>query len=114
MHVGELSGPGASHEEAGRELLLRHGFDERLARFAATHASWTEDIPLEDLLVSLADKVWKNKRVPELEDLVVARLAEAGGRARWEEFAALDDFLTRIGDGADERLAFQNAFPLRA
>jgi hypothetical protein len=62
--------------------------------------------------VSLADKVWKNKRVPELEDLVVARLAEASGRAVWEEFMALDEVLARIGDGAEERLAFQASFPV--
>ena len=115
VHVAELSGPGSTHETAGRDLLLRHGFAGALARFAATHASWTQPgITVEDLLVSLADKVWKNKRLPELEDLVVARLAEATGRPRWEEFAALDELLTHIGDEADQRLAFQTSHPLRA
>lgn len=100
--------------EAGRDLLLRHGIGPELARFAATHASWGRPgVGLEDLLVSLADKVWKNKRVAELEDLVVARLAGASGRAVWEEFMALDEVLARIGDGADERLAFQASFPTR-
>ncbi|NRQ35916.1 HD domain-containing protein [Nonomuraea sp. NN258] len=114
LHVAELSGPGSAHETAGRDLLLRHGVDAGLARFAATHASWTDPgTTLEDLLVSLADKVWKNKRVPELEDLVVNHLATATGRPPWEEFAALDEFLTRLGDGADERLAFQSAHPIR-
>ncbi|MEV6484342.1 HD domain-containing protein [Streptomyces sp. NPDC051576] len=113
VHVSELSGPGAAHEEAGRTLLLGHGVPPELARFAATHASWTRStVGLEDLLVSLADKVWKNKRVPDLEDLVVARLAEATGRAVWEEFLALDEVLTGIGDGADARLAFQSSFPV--
>jgi hypothetical protein len=113
VHVSELSGPGAAHEEAGRDLLLRHGVGPELARFAATHASWARPgVGLEDLLVSLADKVWKNKRVPELEDLVVARLTEATGRAAWEEFMALDEVLAGIGDGADARLAFQASFPV--
>src|SRR4051812_33975635 len=40
IHLGELTGPGSAHEEAGYELLLRHGVDEALARFARTHASW--------------------------------------------------------------------------
>jgi adenylosuccinate lyase len=40
VHVSELSGPGAAHEEAGRTLLLGHGVGPELARFAATHASW--------------------------------------------------------------------------
>ncbi|MFD0331806.1 HD domain-containing protein [Streptacidiphilus monticola] len=114
VHVAELSGPGSAHEEAGRALLLGGGVSPELARFAATHGSWARsDAAVEDLLVSLADKIWKNKRVPELEDLVVARLAAASGRPRWEEFVALDDVLSRLGDGAEERLAFQGSFPIR-
>ncbi|WP_406440669.1 HD domain-containing protein [Streptomyces sp. NBC_00631] len=113
VHVSELSGPGAAHEEAGQALLLDRGVRPELARFAATHASWTDPrVGPEDLLVSLADKIWKNKRVPDLEDLVVARLAEATGRAPWEEFLALDEVLTRIGDGAEDRLVFQASFPI--
>jgi hypothetical protein len=114
LHVDELSGPGSAHEEAGRELLLAHGVTAELARFAGSHASWREPgTGIDDLLVSLADKVWKNKRVPDLEDLVVARLAQAGGRPVWEEFMALDDLLARIGDGADQRLAYQMSYPVR-
>lgn len=113
VHVSELSEPGAAHEEAGQALLLGCGVGPELSRFAATHASWTASrAGLEDLLVSLADKIWKNKRVADLEDLVVARLAEATGRAAWEEFVALDDVLSRIGDDADGRLSFQASFPI--
>ncbi|MGW5171568.1 HD domain-containing protein [Streptomyces nodosus] len=113
VHLAELSGPGSAHEETGRALLLERGVSPELARFAATHASWTRsDVVLEDLLVSLADKIWKDKRVPDLEDLVVVWLAEATGRPVWEEFLALDEVLSRIGDDADERLAFQASFPI--
>jgi hypothetical protein len=113
VHTAELSGPGSAHEKAGRELLLAHGIAPDLARFAATHASWTApDVTVEDLLVSLADKAWKNKRVPELEDLVVRALAEASGRTAWEEFLDLDDLLTGVGEGAEGRLAFQGAYPV--
>lgn len=115
VHVSELSGPGSSHEEAGRELLLAHGFGPELARFAGTHASWADPAAtLEDLLVSTADKIWKSKRVPELEDLVISRLAQATGRQHWEEFLALDELLGHIGNGADHRLAFQASFPVQA
>jgi putative nucleotidyltransferase with HDIG domain len=114
LHPDELSGPGARHEEAGRELLLAHGVPPELARFAAGHASWGAGAAVEDLLVSLADKVWKNKRVPELEDLVVAELSCASGRPAWEEFMELDEFLTRVGEGADRRLAWQAAHPVHA
>ncbi|MFI9597100.1 hypothetical protein [Nonomuraea sp. NPDC052265] len=62
--------------------------------------------------MSLADKIWKNKRVPDLEDHIVTRLSEATGRAAWEEFIALDEILSRIGDQADARLAFQASFPI--
>jgi len=114
LHPAELSGPGSEHEHAGRELLLAHGVEPTLARYASAHATWTPDTGIEELLVSLADKIWKNKRVPELEDLVVARLAAASGRPAWEEFLGLDEILTRIGDGAEERLAYQSSFPLTA
>jgi hypothetical protein len=113
VHPAELSGPGAQHEAAGRELLLAYGVTAGLARFAGTHASWTAPgTGVEDLLVSLADKIWKNKRVPELEDLVVARMAGADGRPAWEWFMELDEVLTAIGDGADRRLAYQMSHPL--
>lgn len=112
-HPGELSGPGSAHEEAGRRLLLEHGVEPESARFAATHAAWAEPgVGVEDLLVSLADKVWKNKRVRELEDLFVGRLAEVSGRPVWEEFLALDDLLDPLGAGADRRLAFQASYPV--
>ncbi|MFE1313155.1 HD domain-containing protein [Streptomyces sp. NPDC058755] len=113
VHVAELSGPGARHEEAGRELLLSHGVEPGLARFAGTHASWTAaGTGVEDLLVSLADKVWKDKRLPELEDLIVGRLAGVDGREGWEWFLELDEVLVGIGEGAGRRLAWQMSQPL--
>src|SRR5688500_5122436 len=55
VHPSELAGPGSAHETAGEELLLRYGVPAHLARFAATHGSWTSpDATLDDLLVSLA------------------------------------------------------------
>ncbi|MEV7150223.1 HD domain-containing protein [Streptomyces sp. NPDC051287] len=115
LHPEELTGPGSAHEDAGRDLLLSHGFPPARARFAATHADWDSPaVTVEDLLVSTADKVWKDKRVAGLEDRLVAALADAGRRAPWEEYLALDDLLTRLGADAAARLAFQSAFPVRA
>ncbi|MFD8819312.1 phosphohydrolase, partial [Streptomyces sp. NPDC059627] len=71
-------------------------------------------VTIEDLLVSTADKVWKDKRVAGLEDRLVTALSGATGREPWEEYLALDDLLTRIGADAAPRLAFQSAFPVRA
>jgi hypothetical protein len=107
-HPAELSGPGSLHEAAGCALLLEQGVEEASARFARTHGSWdAPDATLEDLLVSLADKVWKGKRIPELEQRVVSWL----GGPPWETFLALDDELERIAGGADARLAFQVSYP---
>ncbi|WP_422735353.1 HD domain-containing protein [Micromonospora sp. WMMD729] len=112
-HPEELSGPGSAHEPAGYDLLLEHGVAAPLARFARTHASWhRDDIGVDDLLVSVADKVWKGKRVTDLEDLLVDRLAEATGREKWSAFIELDDVLDRIAADADRRLAFQATHPV--
>ncbi|MFD3704676.1 HD domain-containing protein [Nocardia sp. NPDC058658] len=113
-HPDELSGPGSAHEQAGYELLLAQGFDDESARFARTHGSWSAtDLGIEDLLVSLADKVWKAKRIPELEQLVVHRLAAVDGQQPWQVFMTLDDELDRIATDADRRLAFQASYPVR-
>jgi hypothetical protein len=114
LHPNELSGPGTLHEPAGHELLLARGVEERLARFAGTHGSWSAASSLEELLVSLADKVWKAKRVQDLEELVTARLAVVAGLEPWEAFMALDDELDRIASGADARLAYQSSHPITA
>jgi hypothetical protein len=113
IHVGELTGPGSLHEPAGYALLVARGVADRLARFARTHASWTDpDTTLDDHLVSLADKIWKAKRVSDLEDLVTAEIATTCGLARWQAFATLDDILDDLAAEADGRLAYQARHPV--
>lgn len=81
--------------------------------FARSHADWTTPgIVIEDLVVSLADKVWKAKRVPDLEQMITDHLATASRRQPWEAFMVLDDFLTRLAEDADHRLAFQARHPI--
>ena len=106
----ELSKEGHEHELAGKELLLKLGIPEDMARFAATHALWSERSTTEELLVSLADKVWKGSRVQELEDLLVTRIAEVTGRERWDVFSALDSIIGDIAADEDWRLAWQKQF----
>ncbi|MEU0094910.1 HD domain-containing protein [Kribbella sp. NPDC006257] len=111
IHIEELSRPGSLHEKAGEQLLLEAGVAPQLARFAATHASWTEPgITVEDLLVSLADKVWKGKRVRELEQLLVDQLVIASGQESWQVFLDLDDQLGKLAESAGARLDFQNLY----
>ncbi|WP_067507608.1 HD domain-containing protein [Actinoplanes sp. TFC3] len=111
IHGEELAVPGNRHEAAGRDLLISYGVPWHLARFAGTHGSWDaeEERTLEDLLVSLADKVWKGARVPSLEDQVAGHL----GGPPWESFMFLDDVIQELAGAADSRLAFQSAFPVR-
>jgi putative nucleotidyltransferase with HDIG domain len=113
LHARELSAPGSAHEEAGYELLLQYGVDPELARFARTHAAW--DLPgtaIEDLLVSLADKIWKGERVAGLEQKVVDHIARATGQEPWQAYLDLDDILDRLAADADRRLAFQAGHPV--
>ena len=115
LHPAELSSPGCAHEQAGYELLLAHGIEASLARFAHNHGTWTgPDISIEDLLVSVADKIWKAKRVPDLEDRLVRRVCDTTGAQRWQVFMDLDDILDAIAHGADARLAFQARHPVTA
>ncbi|MEU7875039.1 HD domain-containing protein [Dactylosporangium sp. NPDC049140] len=108
----ELSGAGTEHEPAGQELLVALGVEPRLARFAALHGNWQRDgATLDELLVTLADKVWKGRREPGLEEQVAQVIADARGEPVWAVFMRLDDELTRIADGAEARLAFQSRFP---
>lgn len=105
LHPDEMSGPESRHELDGRDLLAVHGLNV-LARFAMTHAQWDDDaLPLEDLLVALADKLWKGKRVAALEHRIVDRLSTRRGAPSWEVFTLADKVFERIAARRDERLA---------
>lgn len=107
-YVGELTAPGRLHEQAGEVLLNGRGYDARLARFARTHGSWPEEaVRLEDLLVALADAVWRGKRDPLLEGAIGQRIVEQIGAADWHVYATLDDLLSEIAADADGRLEWQ-------
>lgn len=102
----ELAVPGHRHEEAGEALLLEAGVAPDVARHCVLHASWadhTDDI--EVLLVALADKLWKGKRVPELEEALVRVALERSEESEWEVRMRLDDVFERVAEGGQERLA---------
>ncbi|GAA1074162.1 HD domain-containing protein [Nocardiopsis composta] len=108
VHPAELAAPGRRHERAGEELLTGLGVPAHLARFCRTHGDWDRDgTPLEDLLVALADKVWKGARVEALETRVVRALAAERALPAWEAFARLDDALAELASGAEARIAYQ-------
>lgn len=105
LHPDEMSVPGSRHEAAGRALLDEQGLGE-LARFCITHAEWDDDsVALEDLLVALADKLWKGKRTLALEQRVVDRLSACSGLPSWQVFTLADEAFERVASRGDERLA---------
>ncbi len=109
----ELSASGHQHEEQGRRLLLAHGVPPEVARICVSHAQWaTMDCSLEELLVALADKLWKGKREDDLERRVVAQAAERSGRALWEVFTDLDSRFDSIAAHAPLRLAESRHVPV--
>lgn len=115
LHPHELSGPGRRHENAGVALLIQYGFPPQHAQFARTHGEWRDDpaSTLEDLLVALADKIWRGKRDAELEDALVRYVAGLRGQEPWEVYVALDDVVRPIAQQADARLVWQAHHPLR-
>lgn len=93
VHPNEMTGPGNLHEQDGGPLLERAGAGH-LSRFCETHARWRgRALPIEDLLVALADVVWKGRRCDELEERVVRALAETRGETFWAVYVgALEVF----------------------
>jgi hypothetical protein len=105
-HPNELAGPGSRHEQDGPTVLERAGVPPSLSRFAGTHGEWHGGLPLEDLLVALADAVWKG-RLPELEGFVAKKIATMLAVEEWEVFAEIDKLADQIAAEGQERLAWQ-------
>jgi hypothetical protein len=103
LHPAELEHAGADHEPAGEALLLKHGVSPAVARICVSHARWStlEAVSFEELVVALADTLWKGVRKPELEERVVGEAAQRAGKDRWLLFIDLDTAFERIAaDGA--------------
>lgn len=101
----ELEQAGTRHEEAGEALLLDNGIEPILARVCRTHARWQgQELTLEELLIALADKLWKGKRVDELELLVIDRVASLLTKNRFDVFFQLDSLFERISASGHENL----------
>lgn len=108
VHPRELQAPGHDHEAAGRALLIEHGVAPTVARFCVTHAAWADDTcTLEDLLVALADKLWKGARDEALEARALQAIAVATGRPAWAVFDALDAICEAVAADGPARLALR-------
>lgn len=105
IHPEELRAPGNRHEAADEHFLQEAGTSPERARFARTHGAWQEPAAgPEDWLVALADRVWRGARTPELEMKLVEWVSEATGQELWSVYRELDDLLSALAGGADERL----------
>ena len=105
QHPDELDGPGSRHEPTGEALMLAHGVQPHVARCCVSHAAWdAPGVSFEERSVALADKLWKGKRVPELELHIVDGVAMRLHVTRWDVFAELDSVFEDIAAGAEDRL----------
>lgn len=105
LHPEELQVKGIKHEAAGEQLLITNGIDAALARCCRSHGQWrTMECTLEELLVALADTLWKGKRSQDLENLVVKRLSKQHSRDYWELFMEMDACFEKIAEDGYSRL----------
>jgi putative nucleotidyltransferase with HDIG domain len=114
-HPEELVSPGHKHEHVGAALLEDQGVPENLARFAYTHANWRDARVrgVEDLIVALADNLWKGKRLDELEDRFVGLVSTKTAKEKWEFFSEFDRVCQKLASEADMRLAWLANFAER-
>jgi hypothetical protein len=109
VHPHELFAPGKEHECEGERLLIEQGVPAQLARFCRTHGRWNPESPLEDLLVALADSIWKGKRNSVLEEACITRISSLTHQEWVPVYLALDDIIGDLTADAELRLRWQRA-----
>jgi hypothetical protein len=105
----ELDEGGDEHESAGEALLLAQGVDPAIARCCVSHARWAQmQCSLEELVVALADTLWKGQRNSALEKRVIDLVSKSLGYGVWDLFIELDNsFETIAADGTRRLLRSQ-------
>ena len=106
IHCQELVSPGNQHEADGEKLLISKGVNSKIARCCVSHAKWKSmECSLEELIIALADKLWKGKREVDLEKAVIERISKLMNQDFWELFIELDFHFENIASQGEERLA---------
>jgi HD domain len=106
LHPSELIKKGNEHETAGEILLLSHGVDPKIARCCRSHGQWQQiECDFEELVVALADNLWKGKRNTELENKVITKVANMCHQDYWNIFIGLDSGFEKIAAQGDLRLS---------
>ncbi|MFT6144876.1 MAG: HD superfamily phosphodiesterase [Myxococcota bacterium] len=105
LHPNELSGGGCAHEQAGERLLLEHGVPSHIARMCVSHGAWDSDqLASEELVVAMADKLWKGRREPELEKRFTDRVVVSLQGEPWALYVRLDSLFETVADDGGDRL----------
>jgi putative nucleotidyltransferase with HDIG domain len=106
LHPSELIEKGHEHEAAGEMLLLSQGVDPKIARCCRSHGQWQKmECDFEELVVALADNLWKGKRNTELENNVIAKVVKMCDQDYWSIFVELDSGFEKVAAGGDLRLS---------
>ena len=93
-------------EAAGEALLAAHGVALEAARCCRSHAGYgTMTVSFEELLVALADKLWKGVREGALELCAIDAAADRLHEDRWAVYGRFDDLFERIASEGGERVA---------
>lgn len=105
LHPKELIAKGNSHEADGETLLITHGVEPKLARCCRSHGQWeTMACSFEEICVALADTLWKGKRNPQLENLLIQLLVARCHQEYWQLFIEMDSCFEAIASEGDARL----------
>ena len=107
--ASELYKPGKTHERIGEHILINLGYSKEESRFARTHGNWeVENLKIEDILVCLCDKIWKGKRVPELETKIRDYIIHQLELPYWDVYFELDAFIEEVIVKSDSYLFYQD------
>jgi len=104
----ELYKKGKKHELEGFKILKELGYEDQESRFTVTHGNWRNpNLKIEDLIVCLSDKIWKGKRVNELEEQITNKISKLTKTDFWDVSMKLELILEKITIGSDDRIAWQ-------
>ncbi len=104
----ELYKKGKKHESEGFKILKELGYNDKESRFTITHGNWeNSNLLIEDLIVCLSDKIWKGKRINDLEERITTNISELTKTDFWDVSVKLELILEKIAVGSDDRIAWQ-------
>jgi putative nucleotidyltransferase with HDIG domain len=106
LHPYEMNEKGNQHEVDGEKLLLSEGVDPKIARCCRSHGQWQQmECDFEELVVALADNLWKGKRNSQLENKLIREVSSVIHKDYWDIFVILDGGFEGVAEKGDLRLS---------